>query len=173
MVAVNGDLLHHTEVGDWVTSLTQKAERVVFMNDSCFSGGAVTRGGAYRPKYYKATGSVECARPLNVRVFFQKPEEASKPAAALNPRALYIAASADNEVSFAGPNGSTATLAWLDCLASEAPQQGGSPLTAEQLRVCAQKRLDNDQRYPPQSLTVFGDREAPLSFVPARQSKSR
>jgi hypothetical protein len=174
MVTVRGELLPLAEVGGWVTSLTQKAERVIFMNDSCFSGGAVTRGGAYRPKYHKATGLLDCDRPLNVRTFFEKPVEAAKPVAPVNARALYVAASADNEVSFAGPNGSVGTLAWLDCLASsETPQRKGMPLTAEELRVCAQKRIDEDHRNPPQKVTLFGNRDTLLSFIPALQSKSK
>jgi hypothetical protein len=177
MVAVRGELLPDTEVADWVTNITRKAERLVFMNDSCFSAGVATRGArapeapaGYLPKYHKTKGAEDCGRPFNVRTFFMNPEQIKRFEASSNPRALFIAASAENEVSYAGPVGSVGTLAWLDCLASiEKPERRGKPLTAQELVQCSQKVIDEDPRNPPQIVTVIGNRETTLSFSPARR----
>ena len=75
MVAVNGDLLLDAEVADWVTALARKTSRLVFMNDSCFSGGLVTRGRSpeFLPKVHKMRNSFDCELPVNVKRLFRKP----------------------------------------------------------------------------------------------------
>lgn len=158
MVAVNGDLLLDAEVADWVTALARKASRLVFMNDSCFSGGLVTRGRSpeFLPKVHKMRNSFDCELPVNVKQLFRKPAQT------LGTQALYIAAASEEEVAFAGPKGSVGTIAWLACL------EGGdaSISTAEQLRRCAQTRINQDTRFPPQSITIIGSGDSPISLAP-------
>ncbi len=161
MVAVNGDLLLDAEVADWVTALARKTSRLIFMNDSCFSGGLVTRGRNpdFLPKVHKMRNSYDCDLPVNVKRLFRKPEQT------LGTQALYIAAASEEEVAFAGPKGSVGTIAWLACLES-----GDSSIsTAEQLRRCAQTRIDQDTRFPPQNITIIGSGESPILLTPARR----
>jgi hypothetical protein len=161
MVAVNGDLLLDAEVADWVTALGRKTSRLVFMNDSCFSGGLVTRGRSpeFRPKVHKMRNSFDCELPVNVKQLFRKPEQT------LGTQALYIAAASEEEVAFAGPEGSVGTIAWLACLDTA----DASISSAEQLRRCAQARIDRDTRFPPQSITIIGSGESPISLTPVRR----
>jgi len=168
MVTVNGDLMLDAEVADWVTALAKKTNRLVFMNDSCFSGGLVTRGRnpEFLPKVHKMRNSFDCELPTNeTKQFFRQPVsvQANQPAQPL--RAVYIAAASEEEVAFAGPKGSVGTVAWLACLESG----DASISTAEQLRRCAQTKIDNDTRFPSQSITIIGSGESPISLTPTRR----
>jgi hypothetical protein len=159
MVTLNGDLLLDTEIARWLSSVGQKANKLIFMNDSCFSGGAVTRGPnkypEYQPKLYKPGNSTECSDPVNFKALFKKPDS-------VGTNAVYIAASREDELSFAGPRGSVGTLAWLACLT----RGSNSILNGDQLRACAQARIDEDRRFPRQRITVLGNNRVPLSFLP-------
>jgi hypothetical protein len=168
MVAVNGDLLLDAEVADWVTALGKKSSRLVFMNDSCFSGGLVTRSRRteFVPKVHKMRNSFDCELPTNdTKRFFRQPASALAGQPAQPSRAVYIAAASEEEVAFAGPKGSVGTIAWLACLdAGDA-----SISTAEQLRRCAQTRIDRDTNFPSQSITIIGSGESPISLAPSRR----
>ena len=126
------------------------------MNDSCFSGGAITRTANHQAKVYKGKGSVECDEPVNVKSMFK---QASKP---LGDEALYVAASADNEVAYAGPRGSIATVAWLACLKSGV--EPGTFLRADQLKSCSQTIVDVIRQTPPQTITTLGNERLPVLF---------
>jgi hypothetical protein len=168
MVTVNGDLLLDAEVADWVTTLAKKTSRLVFMNDSCFSGGLVTRGRnpGYLPKVHKMRNSFDCELPTNdTKRFFRQPASAQAGQPAQPSRAVYIAAASEEEVAFAGPKGSVGTIAWLACL-----DAGDTSIsTAEQLRRCAQTRIDRDTNFPSQSITIIGSGESPISLTPSRR----
>ena len=156
IVTLRGELLHDSEIEHWMRALAAKASQVVFMNDSCFSGGAVTRGlptKGVRPKFHKAKGAKDCSQPVNVKSLFDRPED-------LPGNALYLAASADSELSFTSPTGSVGTLAWRSCI-----ERGN--ITGEQLRACAQVHVDQQRRTPRQSITLLGKHELAVAFGPA------
>lgn len=169
--------------------LAGKARSVVMLNDSCFSGGQATRplgqaGGAQIKTILPKAGSAndasyECGdavNPRRLKSFFERmqaafaPPPASASAPARPPakqlgyraRLLYLAASSDNEYSFATPNGSRATLAWSACL-QQNPNQSGNDF----LR-CAQDKLNgNGPHASPadqvQTINLLGDGSLPVN----------
>ncbi|MES3022149.1 MAG: DUF4384 domain-containing protein [Pseudomonadota bacterium] len=156
-------------------ALAVKASQVVMMNDSCFSGGQsssksadLNDNGAIA-KFYDAAkaGSASDAgyvcsdavnkSPLTRTLGVIK----SRPAS----RILYIAASADNEVSWAQPGGSTGTIAWTRCLSggAGADRDANGMIDGDELRVCAQALLDKNNKR--QTMTLRGATGLPLSFT--------
>jgi hypothetical protein len=155
IVTLRGELLNDSEIEQWMRALAAKAGQVVFMNDSCFSGGAVMRGlpkKGFRPKVHKVRGSKDCEQPVNVKALFDKPGD-------LGNNAIYLAASADDEVSFTSPVGSTATVAWRSCMAA-------GNVNGEQLRACAQTFVDQLRDIPHQTITLVGKNDIGVAFGP-------
>lgn len=160
-----------------LNTLANKASQVVMLNDSCFSGGQATKtldrgtGDGSVPKVYypEKTGSAsdadyECNQPVNKtglsRTLGIIPLKRST-------RMLYVAASADNEVSWAGRNGSTATVAWASCLSSGAADRDGNGIIdGDELRQCAQSKIDSAGGKS-QTITVVGEGKLPVSFTAA------
>ncbi|MCP5283216.1 MAG: DUF4384 domain-containing protein [Rhodoferax sp.] len=152
--------------------LSQKAKQIVVMNDSCFSGGAATKSmrsadGAVAKVYTGAAlrsagnaGDVyQCGQAINTFTRNFGAERSSN-----QPNMVYLAASSDREVSFATPNGSLATVAWAGCLANgEADTDRSGTVTAEELRACAQRKIDSSGKK--QTVSIVGDRNMPLSFM--------
>ncbi|MBL8483032.1 MAG: caspase family protein [Rhodocyclaceae bacterium] len=171
MLSARGELFSDTNLKQVVGQLASRASQVVMFNDSCFSGGAITSKGAamrslpgFTPKYYE--GNIEtraeasgyrCGEPVN-KQFRNLVVEGSRQGA----NVVYVAASADNEVSFATEQGSTATNAWVACLkAADADRSG--VITAGELKNCAQQLL---RRQPmQQTITVIGNENLPLAFA--------
>ncbi len=153
--------------------LSQKAKQIVVMNDSCFSGGAATKslrgadgavpkvyGGASLRSAGGGSGEVyQCGQAINTFTRNFGSERAAN-----QPNMVYLAASSDREVSFATPTGSLATVAWAACLGSgEADTDRSGSVTAEELRACAQGRIDRSGKK--QTVSIVGDRNMPLSFM--------
>lgn len=128
------------------------------------ASAAVGSMGANAPGYDCGTA----INPLRLKGFFERMWNTLTPASASTPnrprtkhlgyraRLLYLAASSDNEYSFATPNGSRATLAWSACL-QQNPNQSGNDF----LR-CAQDRLngngpDASPEDQPQTINLLGD----------------
>jgi Caspase domain len=120
--------------------------------------------GANAPGYDCGTA----INPLPLKNFFEQMWDALTPTSAGTPnrprtkhlgyraRLLYLAASSDNEYSFATPNGSRATRAWSACL-QQNPNQSGNDF----LR-CAQGLLngngpDASPADQPQTINLLGD----------------
>jgi hypothetical protein len=155
-------------------TLAAKASQVVMFNDSCFSGGAATKDmsrnadGAV-PKVFtddksgssadtdyvcgQATNKDFGSRTLGV-VARQRPTQI-----------LYVAASADNEVSRASPNGSWGTLAWSHCLASKAADRDGNGIIdGQELGQCSQAYINKN--YPKQqTIKLIGNEKLLMSFA--------
>lgn len=176
LVAHDLAFYYDDQVRKLLDTLASKASQVVMLNDSCFSGGAVaaeSKGirslGGDVAKYYpdaKASpansSDYQCGQAVNKEIsertlgVFKR----SQPA-----RMLYIAASADNEVSYASPNGSYATLAWSQCLSSNAADRDGNGLIdGDELRQCSQDIISRTSRQR-QTITLTGTSALPLSFV--------
>ncbi|MES2943490.1 MAG: DUF4384 domain-containing protein [Pseudomonadota bacterium] len=154
--------------------LADKASQVTMLNDSCFSGGQATKSldrgtgqGEVAKVYFNTkAGSAsdadyECNQPVN-KTFTRSMGVVARQNST---RMLYVAAAADNEVSWATPRGSTATVAWSQCLASGAADRDGNGIVdGEELRQCAQGRLDRAGGKR-QTITLVGEKGLPMSFM--------
>lgn len=174
---VSADLRAYTDdkLEAALEALAAKASQVVMLNDSCFSGGQATKsldrgvgdGAVAKVFYNDKSGAASdadyvCNQPVNksglgrtLGVVGAKPST----------RMLYIAASADNEVSWAAREGSTATLAWSRCLSNRAADRDGNGIIdGEELRQCAQAMIDRAGGKK-QTITLKGESGLPLSFT--------
>ncbi|ASM76138.1 Caspase domain-containing protein [Vitreoscilla filiformis] len=150
--------------------LATKAGQVVFMNDSCFSGGAATK--ALRstdsvPKYFPDTDKVgagisdnyRCGNAVNKMGRNLEVIGAKQDA----PRVLYVAAASATEVAGATNEGSVATLAWSSCLGSQADTDRSGSINGEELRQCAQSYI-NRRGGRAQTVTLQGNPKLPVIF---------
>lgn len=157
-----------------LTALGRKSSQLVFMNDSCFSGGAATKeirgaGDDFVPKFYSGalpagaavSGDHQCGEAVN-KMSRNLQAVAAQPQA---PQVLYIAASAADQVSLATRRGSLATLAWSQCLRTGDADRSGA-IDGEELRACAQRLMDGAlQGRRQQTLTLVGNTRLPLTFT--------
>lgn len=157
-----------------LTALGRKSSQLVFMNDSCFSGGAATKqlrvvADDFVPKFYSGTlpagaavsGDQQCGDAVN-KMGRNMQALAAQPRA---PQVLYIAASAADQVSLATSRGSLATLAWAQCLRTGDADRSGA-IDGEELRACAQRLMDGAlQGRRQQTLTLVGNTRLPLAFT--------
>lgn len=145
--------------------IASRAGRVVMMNDSCFSGGAASTKSMddVRPKTARIGAGEDpdyaCGQAVNAKAFrslFSEPRPANL---------LYIAAASDREVAFATNNGSTATVAWSQCLAAADRDRNGV-LSGEEIRACAQQIVNNSGGRR-QTISLTGNPQLGLGFVAA------
>jgi hypothetical protein len=176
---VSNDLqfLYDDQLTQVLNDLSAKASQVVMFNDSCFSGGAASiqsKGGNFDEdgavaKFYTEAKSrsaadpdYQCGQAVNKEAQARTLAPFSRPQPA---RMLYVSASADNEVSYATPNGSVATLAWAACLVGNgADRDRNGMIDATELRQCAQSYIQRNARRP-QTITLRGNEGLPLSFT--------
>lgn len=168
------DLFKDHELEGALERLGRRAGQVLVMNDSCFSGGAATRSlGASRgsavPKFLAAPargvsvppGDLQCGQAVNKMMRSMGTIERS----GRGPQVLYIAASRDNEVSWATPRGSLATNAWLQCLSDRSADTDRSGIiNGQELQACAQGIIDRE-RLGRQTITLVGNAALPLVSV--------
>lgn len=170
LVAQDVQLYFDRELESTLAKLGAKASQVVMLNDSCFSGGASVKSvQSLVPKVYPlpiakpaATPAVagtandpsyQCGDAVNKQLLKKTIEVVPREGA----RLLYLAASADNEVSYAGPQGSLATQAWAACLQDPAADTDRSgSINGEELRQCAQARIDRNREGVHQRLSLTG-----------------
>jgi hypothetical protein len=154
--------------------LAAKASQVVMFNDSCFSGGAATKDVSRSTddavaKVFvdvKAVSSTDTdyicgsasnkdfgSRTLGV-VARQRPTQI-----------LYVAASADCEVSRDSRNGSWGTLAWQHCLTNKASDLDRNGFVdGSELRQCSQAFI-NSNFNKQQTITLIGNQKLMMSFA--------
>lgn len=171
MVTYDMKMFSDSRIQDALSALADKAGQLVFMNDSCFSGGqaeaksASRSAGAKVSKSYKLYESVSntpgysCGDAINAKMTRNLVPVAQKKGANL----LYVAATQDNEVASATNHGSAATLAWLECMKPESDSNSSNTLSGEEIRVCAQRYLDKNNFS--QHITLVGNKDLPVSFV--------
>jgi hypothetical protein len=167
LVAHDVQIYFDRELEADIGRLAEKAGHVVMMNDSCFSGGASQKGvraiGKLVAKRYpqpiaKAASSAaedyNCGEAVNQKSFFGKNFEVVRREGT---RLLYIAASAANQLSFAGPAGSLATQAWAACLEDPAADTDKSgSIEGVELLACAQPRINRNPDDVKQEVTLTG-----------------
>ena len=174
MVSHDARLYFDRELQADLDKLATKAAQVIFMNDSCFSGGAATKdakpaGGVVAKSYVGAIKSGSsggegyvCGEAVNkmTRNLMVRANQTGT-------QLLYIAASSEREVSFASPQGSIATVAWAQCLeAAQTDSNRDGLLSGDELRQCAQSRISNGGRNR-QTITLLGNTQMPVGFVAA------
>jgi len=156
--------------------LATKAGQVVFMNDSCFSGGAATKSARSLdsvPKYFPDTDKVgsgisdnyRCGNAVNKMGRNLEVIGAKQDA----PRVLYVAAASETEVAGATNEGSVATLAWSSCLGPQADTDRSGSINGEELRQCAQSYI-NRRGGRPQTVTLQGNAKLPVIFPSVAES---
>ena len=175
MVAADLRTFTDTKLEAALAALAAKASQVVMLNDSCFSGGQATKSldrgvgdGAVAKVYYNdksgaaSDAGYVCNKPVNKSGLSRSLAVVDRQAST---RMLYVAASADNEVSWATPQGSTATVAWAQCLGNRAADRDGNGIIdGEELRRCSQDLIDK-ARGKKQTISLKGETGLPLSFT--------
>jgi hypothetical protein len=184
MVLRGLELFTDAELQQVLQRLSQRVRQVVMFNDSCFSGGAATKSASTRSAVPRAvlkqpkpgarlavagrsTEADPCSLPINafMRNFALGPAQSGAPAM------VYLAAAADNEVAFATPNGSAATVAWNACLSQPGTDADNDGIiTADELHRCAQGRVRSAQFN--QTLGVTGKGNLPLVSLTSNSAAS-
>jgi hypothetical protein len=149
-----------------LTRLSNKAGQVVMMNDSCFSGGQASKSPSMRsldrvPKNWTISGepAYQCGNAINMKLTRNLVPVATR----LGANFLYIAAATEREVAFATRNGSSATVAWTNCLQNTTDRDTSGALTGRELQTCAQSWI-NRNRFN-QTITLIGNDNLPLVFL--------
>jgi Domain of unknown function (DUF4384)/Caspase domain len=152
-------------------TLAAKASQIVFFNDSCFSGGQVTKSrssslapGEKAKSYY---GKLKSSASDSDYVCGDYVNKSARSLQVIAGRAasnmLYVAASADNEVAAATPMGSAATLAWSRCLNASSDRNRSGVLNGREIQACAQNEITKMGKN--QTITLVGNDTLPLTFV--------
>ena len=169
MVSYDMNAYRDSEIQQNLAELSSKANRVIMMNDSCFSGGLAqsksTRGiggSVVNPKSYKLTEAATgytCGDAINMKILRNIVPRAKSAGTNL----LYIAASQDNEVANASSEGSFATLGWKQCISSKTDADHSGALSGEEIKVCTQRFIE--ERRINQHVVLVGNKDLPLVFV--------
>jgi hypothetical protein len=172
LVAVDGQGLIDAEIEDRLKRISQKAQKTVVLLDACHSGGVTTRALTQARPLYTAKSwtppEKDCARPTNV---LTRSAVVSKEAGSGGANFVHIAAARDREVSLDQPgHGGVASQAWLACMAGAAKDTDGSGgLSAEEIRACAQERIDqqlkNVKGFLPHHVALTGNPAMVLSYA--------
>jgi hypothetical protein len=186
LVTADLDGYEDTDLQTALDKVSAKASQVVMFNDSCFSGGAASKALGTSENARASTQQPSGATAVGVPKFLPTQARGTTPVKdayrcgnATNKLGqmnlevvegrrrnfLYVAASSEQEVSFATRRGSIATLAWVACLtASSADANRSGSINAAELRQCAQREA-NRLSSRPQTITLLGDLDLPLSFT--------
>lgn len=151
------------ELSAKLKALSAKAQKVIVLLDACHSGGVTTRGinARFESKYWSRGEMDACSKPVNVVT--RGLDFAARSAGTGAQNYVYIAAAKDDEVSLDEPGkGGVATQAWLKCMSGDARDLDGSGgLTAEEVRVCAQGKIDDMLKgvsgFTPHHITITGN----------------
>ena len=182
LLSTDGQAITNTEVGELLSPIANKTDKLMVFYDACHSGGIASQplrtrsmgAGAAQltPKFVGALSSEACAKPANMKTRALSSELGAK--GILPENIVSIAASRPDEVSFDdAKSGGLATVAWRDCMMGKAKDldQSGSVSVGEITR-CAQDSLNQKlAQYPDilgQHMTIGGNKE----FIPAFQVAS-
>jgi len=175
LVSINGGFFSDAELEEHLQKLSGRAQKVIAMLDSCHSGGVTTRAvqnKKFTPKYWSKGGQDACYKPSNIVT--RSISKATRSAGTGGKNYVYIAAAKNDEVSLDQPDkGGFATLAWAECMAGEAKDADGSGgLTAEEIRVCAQQKIDAQTKglegVLPQHISVIGNSDLVMTLVASK-----
>jgi hypothetical protein len=182
LLSTDGQAITNTEVGELLSPIANKTDKLMVFYDACHSGGIASQPLRTRsmgasavqltPKFVGALSSEACAKPTNMKTRSLSTELGAK--GILPENIVSIAASRPDEVSFDDArSGGLATVAWRDCMLGKAKDldQSGSVSVAEITR-CAQDSLNQKLvQYPDilgQHMTIGGNKE----FIPTFQVAS-
>lgn len=182
LLSTDGQAITNTEVGELLSPIANKTDKLMVFYDACHSGGIASQplrtrslgasAGLLTPKFVGALSSEACAKPTNMKTRALSSELGTK--GILPENIVSIAASRPDEVSFDdAKSGGLATVAWRDCMLGKAKDldQSGSVSVAEITR-CAQDSLNLKlAQYPDilgQHMTIGGNKE----FIPTFQVAS-
>lgn len=182
LLSTDGQAITNTEVGELLSPIANKTDKLMVFYDACHSGGIASQplrtrsmgasAGQLTPKFVGALSSEACAKPANMKTRSLSTELGAK--GILPENIVSIAASRPDEVSFDdAKSGGLATVAWRDCMLGKAKDldQSGSVSVAEITR-CAQDSLNLKlAQYPDilgQHMTIGGNKE----FIPTFQVAS-
>ncbi len=177
LMASDGQVLTNAELGQRLSPLAKRADKMLVFYDACFSGGVAgapfrTRsltvsGEQVTPKFTRVGAPEQCSRPTNFKtrsLALVMQQQQAQPE-----NVVHVAASRPDEVSFdSSTQGGFATAAWRDCLLGEAKDLDGSgAVTADEVTACAQAKVTSALAGQPgilgQQMTVAGNPK----FVPA------
>ena len=177
LLATDGQVLTNAELGQRLTPLARRADKMLVFYDACFSGGVAgepfrTRslnigGEQVMPKFTRVGAPEQCAKPSNFKT--RSLALVMQQQQALPENVVHVAASRPDEVSFdSSTQGGFATTAWRDCLLGEAKDLDKSgAITADEVTACAQAKVTSALAGQPgilgQQMTVAGNPK----FVPA------
>jgi len=177
LMATDGQVLTNAELGQRLTPLARRADKMLVFYDACFSGGIA--GSPFRarsltvageqvvPKFTRVGAPEQCSRPSNFKTRSLSTTLQQQQALAEN--VVHVAASRPDEVSFdSSTQGGFATTAWRDCLLGDAKDTDHSgAVTADEVTACAQAKVTTALAGHPgilgQRMTVAGNPK----FVPA------
>lgn len=172
LISVDGQGFTDAELEARLQRLSRKAQKTIVLLDACHSGGVTTRKASKAQALYTAKSWTaphnDCVKPSNV---LTRSPMLSKVAGSGGANFVHIAAARDHEVSLDQPGrGGVASQAWLACLAGAAHDADGSGgLSAEEIRVCAQQRIDqqfrNVQGFLPHHVSLTGNPAMVLSYA--------
>jgi hypothetical protein len=172
LVTVDARFLPDAELEAKLKALSQKAEKVIVFLDACHSGGVATRSLGkqvqYTPKFWAGKGGMACDTPVNVLT--RNLGIAAKSAGSGAQNFVVVASARADEISLDQPGrGGVATQAWLACMSGAAQDADHSgSLTAEEIRRCAQQRIDealkNVDGYLPHHIAITGNPNAVLAL---------
>ena len=179
LLSTDGQAITNTEVGDLLSPIASKTDKLMVFYDACHSGGIAnqplrTRSmsgalSALTPKFAGGLSSEACAVPSNMKT--RSLSNALGAKGILPENIVSIAASRPDEVSFDDArSGGLATVAWRDCMLGKAKDldQSGS-VNVEEITRCAQDTLNQKLTQFPdilgQHMTIGGNR----AFIPTFQ----
>ena len=167
------------EIADALSSIKDRAAKVMMLVDACHSGGVVTSAGArgvdetdLRPKFFDSLfSSARCPQPANIIEERIRGLRSSR-GVPVQRNYVYIAAAKADEVAFDTSAGGMATTALLACLQFGAKDEDASgSVSFRELATCAQKRIDDrmktNQTRLAHHITIAGSGDLPLISRPA------
>lgn len=175
LVTVNGQGYTDAEFSARLQQIAAKARRVIVFLDACHSGGVTTRAihgvatkkPRFVPKYWSKGQADACGHPTNVIV--QSLSQKNRALGDGSQNYVYISAARDDEVSFDEPGkGGLATQAWVNCMDAAADADGSGALTADEIRACAQQRIDKAvegaEEVKPHHIKIIGNANAVMAL---------
>ncbi|MCE1185347.1 MAG: caspase family protein [Rhodocyclales bacterium] len=172
LITYDGRGLLDSELETRLKALSGKTQKTIVFLDACHSGGVTTRSVAKGGPMYAAKAYVpdegSCTKPTNV---LTRGLAQTRAAGSGGGNFVHIAAARDSEISLDQPGkGGVATQAWQACLAGAAADLDGSGgLSAEEVRACAQARIDQQlsggNGYLPHHVSLTGNSGMVLSYA--------
>jgi hypothetical protein len=173
LISVDGQAFTDIEMESRLKNLSRKTQKTIVFLDACHSGGVTTRAiGSATPLFSAKSWTppgLSCTKPTNVltrNIVLSK-----TPISGAGANFVYVAAARDSEISLDQPGrGGVATQAWQACLSGAAKDTDGSGgLSAEEVRTCAQDRIDQQlkdvQGYLPHHVSMTGNQSMVLSYL--------